>query len=380
MRMLHDAWYLARTDCSQAIRRRETWFWVFLLPLVFFYFIGTITMQFAGTPQVGDPIEVVAPPDAGFLADDLIKRLEKAGFRVSRVESANAPVRQRRLILPAGFTASVQAVKPVKIELQHRDSSAGGDYEKLRLSRILYGMLADWIVVLQGGGQPDAATLDAVREAERLLKLEVKAAGKRKVIPTGFEQAVPGNMVFFLLMNLLTVSAVMLVVGREQGILRRLASAPMSRQSIVLGKWGGRMMIAAVQIAYSMGAGTLLFGVHWGENYWMVLLVLLSFASFSTALGFLIGTYVKTRGQAGAIGSLSANLMAALGGCWWPIEIMPQSMQTLSLYMPSGLAMSALHQLVNFGNGAMSALPQLLVLFTGALVAGALAARSFRFQ
>ena len=47
--------------------------------------------------------------------------------------------------------------------------------------------------------------------------------------PIGFSQAVPGTMVMFTMLVLLTSGAVTLVVERDQGLLRRLASAPISR-------------------------------------------------------------------------------------------------------------------------------------------------------
>lgn len=380
MRMLSDAWFLARSDCSQMLRRRETWMWTFVLPVVFFYFIGTITSQFAGMPEVGDPLEVVIPENGGFLAAELVKRLEQAGYRIVRITDPNTPMRQRRLVIPGGFTQAVQSATPVKLEFVNRDTGAGGDYDQVRLARSAYGLLADFIVLSQGDGKPDGEGIAKLAGEPRLLTLESKAAGKRKVIPSGFEQAVPGSLVFFLLMNLLTVSAVTLVMGREQGILRRLASAPISREGIVLGKWGGRMLLASIQIVFSMVAGSALFHVHWGAHVWMVLIVLFVYSSFATSLGFLIGGLAGTRAQAGAMGSISANVLACIGGCWWPAEIMPRTMQTIAAYTPAGSAMSALHQLVNFGAGPAAALPQTLFLAGCALVAGWLAAKRFRFQ
>ena len=42
-------------------------------------------------------------------------------------------------------------------------------------------------------------------------------------------------------------------------------------------------------------------------------------------------TSPRTEGQAVGIGVLATNVLAALGGCWWPIEITPAWMQTLAL-------------------------------------------------
>jgi len=63
-------------------------------------------------------------------------------------------------------------------------------------------------------------------------------------------------------------------------------------------------------------------------------------------------------------------LLAALGGCWWPIEVAPGWMQTLALFLPTGWAMDALHKLVNFGGGPAAALPHVSAMFAGSGVLG----------
>ena len=73
-------------------------------------------------------------------------------------------------------------------------------------------------------------------------------------------------------------------------------------------------------------------------------------------------------------------LLAALGGCWFPIEIAPSWMQTLSRLLPTGWTMHALHQLVNFGAGPAAAIPDVLALGAGALILGWLGTRVFKYQ
>jgi ABC-type multidrug transport system permease subunit len=94
----------------------------------------------------------------------------------------------------------------------------------------------------------------------------------------------------------------------------------------------------------------------------------------------LLGSLVETEGQAIGIGVLASNSLAALGGCWWPIEVTPAWMQTLAGLLPTGWAMDASHRLISFQAGAASALPHTALLFAAALVAGWQAARQFRFQ
>jgi ABC-2 type transport system permease protein len=48
-------------------------------------------------------------------------------------------------------------------------------------------------------------------------------------------------------------------------------------------------------------------------------------------------------------------VLAALGGCWWPIEITPEWAQHVQKLVPTGWTMDALHKLVSFRAGAASA-------------------------
>ena len=50
----------------------------------------------------------------------------------------------------------------------------------------------------------------------------------------------------FTMLVLLTTGANQLVVERSQGLLRRLASTPISRGSVVLGKLGARVALGMV--------------------------------------------------------------------------------------------------------------------------------------
>jgi len=94
----------------------------------------------------------------------------------------------------------------------------------------------------------------------------------------------------------------------------------------------------------------------------------------------LLGSVAKTEGQAGGLGVLTANLLAALGGCWWPIEVTPPWMQTLQQFTPTGWTMDALHKLISFQSGAASAMPQVVILVVATIVMATLAVRKFQYE
>ncbi len=389
--MLSDALLIARLDLALMLRRKETLLWTFLMPPIFFYFIGTVTKGFAGAPGE-ETIAVRVAPDAGFLADEVLRRLEEQGFALAREDASAAPEKPfeehaRRLSIPAGFTAGVLSGEQQEVRFEHDGEGLGGDYDAFRLQRAVYTVLADVIAAADPAGPEapryadlSAADLAALREQPRALALEVSQAGKRKTIPTGFEQAVPGTMVMFTMIILLATGASTLLVERREGLLRRLASAPMRRGAVVLGKWGGRIGLAVVQVAFAMAVGRYVFGVRWGANLPMLALVLFAYAGLLAALALILGSYAKSEAQAIGLSVLATNILAALGGCWWPIEVTPPAMQKLALFLPTGWTMDAMHKLVTFGAPASSALPHVLGMGLGAVALGALAARIFRFQ
>jgi ABC-2 type transport system permease protein len=241
--MLRDAWFIARNDLLHSLREKETILWVFIMPIMFFYFIGTVISGIGGQPAGRQRLLVQAPDDAGFLGDELTRRLAAAGFEVVPASNQEAfEAASRRLAIPSGFTKDVLAGKKVSVAFSRKSADQSGEFDQVRVARAVYTMLADVVVISTSDDEePGPETFKGLADVPRNLRLEVESAGERKEIPTGFEQAIPGTMVMFTLIVLLTSGTVTVISERRLGVLRRLASTPISRASIVLGKWGCRL-------------------------------------------------------------------------------------------------------------------------------------------
>lgn len=379
--MLRQILFVARKDLKFLFKAKETLLWVFAMPILFFWFIGAVTGSGGGLLGQGS-LALWGVEDSGFLGDQLELRLGEQDFALSRPDSLPAfQGSHRRLALPPGFTDSLQAGRPV--ELVYGDNSSGeyGAFRKLKMMRAVYGLLADVLVSTgEGGSAPDSASIAALNARPRALSLLVESAGALRVPPSGFSQSVPGIMVMFTILIMGTSGAVFLVIERRQGLLKRLAYAPISPLGVVLGKWLSKLVLGLVQIGFAMLAGSLLFKMDWGPNLPTVILLMLVYGALIGGLGLLLGSLAKTEGQAAAIGVVAANLLGALGGCWWPIEITPPFMQKLALFLPTGWAMDALHKLVHFGEGPGVVLPHMLGMGALALLLVFVTARVFRYE
>ena len=302
---MNNVLFIAWHDVRNQLRQGSTLVWVFVMPPIFFYFIGTVTggMSSSMAGDMATPI-VVEAQAPGFLKDQIDLRLRDNDFdpewRDTVVADAEGNLPRRVLSFDDDLTSQVIAGEVVTARFDTRASSLSRDFEAIRIQRSLYTALAD-VVTADARSEDDltAAALIELNAETRVWQLDVAPAGKRQEIPSGFDQAVPGILVMFTLLVLLTSGGTALVIEREQGLLRRLAYAPMSRTEVVAGKWGGRMVLAAVQVTVAVLFGTFLFGMQWGPSIPMIMLVLGAWAAFCASAGLLLGGLARTEAQAG---------------------------------------------------------------------------------
>ena len=382
---MRNIFFVGWQDVRFQLRDGSTLLWLFIMPPIFFYFIGTVTGGFSSGMSGGQatPLTVVAE-NPGFLKDQVELRLEANDFDTEWVESIASSAEEagpnRTLTFSPGMSDKAIAGEQVLAVYDTSSDSLAREFEEIRIQRSLYTVLADVIIADAATGPLSREALLTLNDAPRVWNLDVSPAGERQKIPTGFEQAVPGILVMFTLLVLLTTGGTMLVQERTKGLLRRLASAPISREEVIAGKWQGRMILAAIQVTTALAFGTFLFKMDWGPNFAAVVVVLVAWAGFCASAGLWLGTVARTEAQAGGLGVLAANVLAALGGCWWPIEVTPGWMQAVQKLIPTGWTMDALHKLISFQADPATVTPNVLVLIAAAAVFGVLAARRFQYQ
>ncbi len=376
---------LAGTDLKLALKDRSTFMWLFIMPAIFFYFIGTVTQ---GGMSIGENKVrlLVENNDGGFLSRHFETRLEENLFDIIRPEdipptgAGEEPAVYRRLTIPPDFTAQLKADQQVNISFVGLRNGLGNQYDFFRVQKAAFSVLGDLIVVKSDGAVASPETLLQATIKPRPVQLHVTPAGRQMQIPSGFQQAIPGTLVMFVLLVLLTSGAAALVDDREKQLLRRLASAPLTRAQVVAGKWVGRMALATIQIGVAIGVSlTPLFDMQWGAALPMVVVILLAWGALCTSLALLLGSLSTTDNQAANLGAFATMTLAALGGCWWPIEVAPAWMQQLQMFTPTGWTMDALHQLISFEMPWQSALPHMATLMVAALLTAWAASKRFRF-
>jgi ABC-2 type transport system permease protein len=194
------------------------------------------------------------------------------------------------------------------------------------------------------------AKLDSLRAEPPIVTLLVTEAGRLKEVPSGFQSSVPGNLVMFVLMTMVFSGAV-ITVERSTGVLKRYAYTPAGKTIVLTGKLLGRMFIAAAQIVFLLLVGKFVFQISLGTSIGALVLLMALFAFSTGAFGILFGSLFRDTERVSALSIIATMTMAALGGCWWSIELVPPAFKVVAFAFPTGWAMDGIHKIISFGYG-----------------------------
>jgi ABC-2 type transport system permease protein len=211
---------------------------------------------------------------------------------------------------------------------------------------------------------------------ESLIEFEIEKVGEVEAEnPTNF--VIPGYLVMFVFFTA-ALSAERIVRERQNNTLERLLASSVRRESILGGIFLGTAAKGLIQIAIFWVIGILVFNIDLGLSPAATIILSILVIIMSSAFGMMLATLVRTERSAGSIGVLVSLVLAPLGGCWWPLFILPKWMQALAKITPHGWANTGFNKLMVFGADFGAAVPEMLALIGFAVVFGIIAVWRFR--
>ena len=195
--------------------------------------------------------------------------------------------------------------------------------------------------------------------------------------PNPADFTVPGYLVMFVFMAA-AFAAAELARERASGTLARMVAAGASPAQVLFGKFLSAAALGLTQVAALGLFGVLVFGMDLGLAPLATVLVALLMVLVSSAFAILLASLVRTERAATPAAILAALVAAPLGGCWWPLFITPDWMQSLALITPHGWANTAFNRLMLFGGQFESVAGELIALLGFAAAFSLVAAWRFR--
>jgi len=144
-----------------------------------------------------------------------------------------------------------------------------------------------------------------------------------------------GIIVMAVMITCLVNTAMGIVEDREKGLFRRLSLTPLKRQTLIGGQLVNRYLIVLAQTAILIAIGVTFFGASVSGNGLLFWAVLTIGALCFLTLGFALTGLIKSEKAAHPVSMIVFFALMFLGGCFFPIEEMPEFLHPVCEALPA---------------------------------------------
>ncbi len=221
--------------------------------------------------------------------------------------------------------------------------------------------------------------LNGIKQETVFYKEQYVARGDRTVVPNSVQHNVPAWTLFAMFFIVIPFASAM-IKEREDGSLSRLLTMPCSYSTILNSKILVYLVVCFIQYLLIMGMGVFLFphvglpALEINRHFLTLSTVALAAALAAVGYGIAIGTMAKTHQQAAIFASISVVILAAIGGIWVPVFIMPPVFRLISSFSPLNWGLNGFYDVLvrNAGLADVIHYAFWLFLFAGACIIVAL--------
>jgi ABC-2 type transport system permease protein len=144
---------------------------------------------------------------------------------------------------------------------------------------------------------------------------------------------VPGITAAFIMTNGIIGLAATATEFKRRGIIKRLSITPLTKIDWILGNVLSQALLNLMLTAIMIAVGWIVFNVRVIPDAPSIVMILLGSIMFS-GIGMTLSGFIKDVEAASAIGNAIAFPMMFLSGTYFPLEIMPSYLQTISKALP----------------------------------------------
>jgi ABC-2 type transporter len=186
-------------------------------------------------------------------------------------------------------------------------------------------------------------------------------------IPNSVQHNVPAWTLFAIFFISIPLST-NIIKERTQGTYIRLSTSPLSYGELLLAKVFVFLCISLLQFSLMLAIGMYIFPylglppLEIEGRIKILSLIALGAGLAAIGIGILLGTLCRTQEQSAPLGATLTVILAAIGGIWIPVFVMPSFMQVIAKLSPMNWALQAFYDVLLRQGSFVSVLPRIAYL------------------
>ncbi len=316
-------------NLKEFTRNKAAMFWTLLFPVLLILLFGFI---FIGQEEIVYELPV-QDKDGGEWSTNLTDILNGTGlFSVEMVDPDVDPDKYMSehdaniiLIIPEGYTDSINQKVLARINGQPVNGTVNltikydpADTSANTKIQILYSIIDG----INKGFPPQTQDVVAIQ-------METTVSEQFEFI----DFFTPGIIAMAVMSSSLFGTVTINTELRQKGVLRKLATTPLTRPEWLLSNILYQLVMAVISTTAILLVGIAVFGLQFQLNFFLPLFVLLNVFAFS-GIGMLITRFVKEAQSAEAAANAVMFPMMFLAGTFFPLEMMPGFLQQIAKVLP----------------------------------------------
>lgn len=174
----------------------------------------------------------------------------------------------------------------------------------------------------------------------------------------------------FLVMSMLFLSSfapMIMIRDKENKTFFRIISAPITMRKYMVTNIASFFAVSIIQVLLIFFFLSTVVRAELGSTVFEMIILSLIFSLVCVSMGVAINTISRDARQSGLISSLVLSPLCMLGGCWWPLDFMPDILQKIANFVPTTWIMRSYDKVLH-GAGIGGTMNEILIMLAFAVV------------
>ncbi|MFC4601947.1 ABC transporter permease [Cohnella hongkongensis] len=341
---------IARLHIRRALGNRKGALLPFLLSILV---ISGIVGLFGRSSDERVPVALLNA-DGGWLSEPMAASVYADGFDVRELNPAADPEPLKSKVydgewgalvyIPPGFTEKLLKGEEAPVQLIRQNERPWNAALGLTLSQTADRLAGAVALAAAGEGGPGERErlVRALLERQQQAGLRVEREQVVHKASNAYVLVVGLTLVFVMMLTNQSILGV--IEDRNNRTMARMYTAPVRAWEIALGNFLGCFALGTAQLMLILLLTRFVIGFDLGVPFAVEAVVMECFLLAAVGMSTATASLVKNSAVLGSINNLVVIPTCMLGGCFWPVTMMPGFMQKLANFTPQRWAISALEQ------------------------------------